>query len=73
MLFTSNPFVKGLRRWIRKNAPQRRKTPGKWNNGKYKSSSEKTAGRKAKERGSRHSTPGSVVSAMHIMSLLNPD
>ena len=59
--FAVNPFMKGVRRWIRKNAPQRSKTPGKRNTKRDKSTSKKRAGSKAKERGSRHSTPGKSI------------
>ena len=59
--FAVNPFMKGLRRWIKKNAPQRSKTPAKRINKRDKSSSKNRAGSKAKERGSRHSTPGKSI------------
>ena len=59
--FAVIPFMRGLRKWIQKNGKQRTKTPGKKGNKRDKSSTKKRAGSKAKDRGSRHSTPGKNI------------
>ena len=59
--FAVIPFMRGLRKWIQKNGKQLTKTPGKRGDKKDKTCTKKRAGSKAKDRGSKHSTPGNSI------------